>query len=87
MTANCLVPVCFSIDQINLNNVKERKIPFELNDNNIVLYLKAVLDGGAFDNLVSDKGLGYCLSERGTSTQVKSILDEKFMMQGKYIVI
>ena len=45
-TVNTLVPVCFKLSQINLEKVKERKIPFEITEDSILLYLKAVLDGG-----------------------------------------
>ena len=78
MTANTLVPVCFNLSQINLEQVKERKIPFEITEDSILLYLKAVLDGGgASDNLVSEDGLGYCITDKGMLTKIKSILDEK----------
>ena len=51
------VPLILRKDQVCLEAAKEKGIPFELDNQNVILYLKALLDSGASDNLVAEESL------------------------------
>ena len=58
-----------------MDKVKQQEIYYEVNNNHVILYLKALIDTGSSDTLLGDNLVGQIVKDKGLPTSVSSILD------------
>ena len=71
--------------QVCLEKARIKDIPYDVEVEHVILFLKGLLDSGASNNLLSKDDVGALVIEPGFRTQVHRILDENRSFSARQI--